>query len=70
MSNRTRFTPETGKVYTNNGGGEYRCIKAYGGCEAVMQNTKSRWTLNAHGCGLYEDGTMDWDYSTGGYFDR
>jgi len=66
---RTKFTPEPGKTYRNQGGGVFRCInysRIFG--EATMQNVKSGWTLRAHGCGLYEDGTMDWDYSTGGYF--
>ena len=68
---RTKFTPVTNKVYTNKGGGTYKCIRTIGIENTVMmQNTKSGWTLMAHGCGIYEDGTMDWDYSTGGYFDK
>ena len=64
---REKFMPETGKVYQNEGGGTYRCIEA-SDAQVIMQNTKSGWTLNAHGCGIYEDGTIDWDYSTGGHF--
>ena len=66
---RKKFNPETGKVYENQGGGEYRCI--WGSsvlCTAIMQNTKSKWTLTAHGCGIYDNGKIDWDYSTDGYF--
>ena len=33
-----------------------------------MQNIESLWTLQANGCGMYGDGTIDWDYSTGGHF--
>ena len=65
---RTKFTPETGRTYTNAGGGSFRCLRADGPTEAVMQNVASLWTLRAHGCGIYEDGTIDWDYSTGGHF--
>ena len=35
---------------------------------ARMINTKTGWTLTAHGLVQYEDGTIEWDYSTGGYF--
>lgn len=71
---REGFTPKEGQVYTNNGGGEYRCIYIGSGFGigpgiAEMQNIKSGWTLIAHGCGIYEDGTIDWDYSTGGRFE-
>lgn len=68
MKKRTKFTPEQGQTYTNAGGGTFRCLSSGQDGEAVMQNVASLWTLTAHGCGLYEDGTMDWDYSTGGYF--
>lgn len=67
---REKFTPAIGKIYENNGGGTYRCLRADEIGEAVMQNTKTGWTLNAHGCGIYEDGTIDWDYSTGGRFEK
>lgn len=69
MKKRTKFTPERGTIYANQGGGHFVCLasSAVAG-EATMQNIKSGWTFRAHGCGLYEDGTMDWDYSTGGVF--
>lgn len=68
--NRTKFTPEAGATYTNAGGGSFRCLQSGQIGEAVMQNVASLWTLNAHGCGVYEDGTIDWDYSTGGHFEE
>lgn len=67
---REKFTPKAGEVYRNQGGGIFRCLRSgYTAGEATMQNVKSGWTLSAHGCGIYEDGTMDWDYSTGGRFE-
>ena len=63
---REKFTPEARKVYINNGG-MYRCIMAAEE-RATMQNVRTGWTFNAIGCGIYEDGTIDWDYSTGGHF--
>lgn len=68
---REKFTPKVGSIYRNNGGGTYKCIDTrYFDGEAKMQNTASGWTLNAHGCGIYEDGSIDWDYSTEGHFER
>ena len=64
---RRKFVPKAGTTYRNRGGGIFRCISS-GEHEAIMQNISSLWTLTAHGCGLYKDGTMDWDYSTGGCF--
>ena len=64
---REKFTPEAHKVYINNGGGMYRCIMASEEC-ATMQNVRTGWTFNAIGCGIHDDGTIDWYYSTGGHF--
>lgn len=34
-----------------------------------MRNTVTGWTMVVHGCGMYPDGTIDWDYSSGGKFE-
>lgn len=66
---RQKFTPVPGQIYRNHGGGEYRCLDWLGDVyHAVMQNTVSGWTLLAHGCKIYPDGTIDWDFSSGGHF--
>lgn len=59
---------EKGRVYTHRSlvAGKFRCIK--GDSYPVLQNIRSGWTLTAHGVGMYEDGTIDWDYSTNGRF--
>lgn len=70
---RQRFTPEQGHVYENQGGGFYACLKVGGFLpdqSAVMMNVLSHWEFTAHDCGQYEDGKIDWDYSTGGHFKR
>lgn len=64
-----RITPKPGKVYRNKGGGEFLCLESFDG-SAVMQNTASRWTFETHGITQYEDGTLEWDYSTRGHFER
>lgn len=69
---RRNVVLETGKVYRNRGGGEFRCVTpGYLPIEkgnARMQNVKTGWTFLAHGVQMYEDGSIEWDYSTGGYF--
>lgn len=71
IQTRTKFIPEIGQIYENEGGGKYRCTGYYGKYfrdEPIMENILSGWTLIAHGVGIYEDGKIDWDYSTGGRF--
>lgn len=64
-----RIIPERGKVYKNKGGGEFLCIRGFDG-NAIMQNTASGWTFKANGVIQYEDDSVEWDYSTGGHFER
>lgn len=63
-----------GEVYRNRGGGEYRCVTPgwlpYETGEERMQNVKTGWTFWAHGVVQYPDGSIEWDYSTGGYFEE
>lgn len=55
---------EPGKVYLNRNGKCYLC-KSVDGEKATMERTTDLWTLVAHGIRLYEDGTIEWAYSTG-----
>lgn len=67
LAKSSPFCPEEGKTYRNAGGGTYRCERAYG-TTARMVNTKSGWEFIAHGCRIYFDGSIEWDYSTQGAF--
>ena len=67
--NPQRFEPMLLKTYENAGGGRFRCQSKSEGC-IWMQNTASGWTCNVHGLVRYEDGTIEWDYSTGGHFEK
>lgn len=67
---RRPFTPIAGKTYRNEGGGNYRCISSYSEYEACMVNVDSGWTFTAIGIGQYSDGTIDWDRSLDGRFDK
>ena len=57
---------EPGHIYENEGGGLYQCTDyGYSNDSFDFVNLKSGWKLTAHGVGVYEDGKIDWDYSTG-----
>ena len=66
MEQSTRITPEIGTIYLNHNGKEYLCTKVNEDGSAIMERLKDGWTLTAHGVCQYEDGTIEWDYSTGG----
>lgn len=62
-----------GKIYRhrNAASGIFLCLRTDGtGAVAQLRNLVSGWTFWAHGCGFYQDGSIDWDYSTGGHFQR
>lgn len=67
--------PEIGATYTQRSGGEYLCLFVsdaekveHGECSAVMIRIKDGWELIAHGVQQNEDGTIEWNYSTGGHW--
>lgn len=62
------FDKEEGEIYRNAGGGSYLCKRASGSESARMVNVKSGWDFIAHGLRRYFDGSIEWDYSTGGCF--
>lgn len=35
---------------------------------ALVRSTKTGWTMVVHGTNIYEDGSIDWDFSTHGIF--
>lgn len=66
---RHYFFPTPHKIYTNKNGLQYICLSSKGHFKAKFQAlTKSKWTFTAHGCQIYDDGMIEWDSSTGGYF--
>lgn len=68
-STRKEFLPTVGEIYANEGGGEYICDSIFlDEKTARFRNIKSNWSLLAHGIGQYADGTIDWDFSTYGFF--
>ena len=76
--------PVDGQIYLNRGGGEYRCIdqmptagttyyNASGGSSSTaarFRNVRSGWTFTAKGIIQYIDGTIEWDHSSDGHFEK
>ncbi|MGX8709810.1 MAG: hypothetical protein ACQGTM_06125 [bacterium] len=59
-----------GCTYTSQNGSAYLCTSIPDDNSAVMERVKDRWTLVAHGIKMFGDGTIEWDYSTGGHWIR
>lgn len=68
---------KAGKIYRLHNHEEY-CIEviktlpndSYSPFSARVRSTISGWTMTIHGVNQYEDGSIDWDYSTDGIFTR
>lgn len=67
LAQSSPFCPKAGETYRNAGGGVFFCRWA-NGTTAGMENVKSGWSFCAHGCRSYFDGSIEWDYSTDGFF--
>lgn len=67
---RAYIRPAPGQVYRNRNGQDYRCITALSGHDAILERVSDHWTLIAHGVQQYRDGSIEWDYSTGGRWER
>ena len=65
---RKPFEPSVGLWYENQGGGKYGCVESYElhGEKIAWFLSAGGWFFKAHGVGIYEDGKIDWDYSTDG----
>ena len=66
--NMKRTVLVVGQTYKNKNGTAYRCIDHKDGGDYVMQSVASGWTLTAHGIWIYDNGEIEWDYSTEGEF--
>lgn len=69
---------KTGKLYklhNDNREANLEVIKTipddpYSPFTARVRSTITGWTMTIHGTNQYEDGSIDWDYSTDGIFTR
>lgn len=69
------ITPEVGRIYTLRGGGDYECLSVtdadrvkQGECSAVFLRVSDGWKSTVHGLQKSDNGTVEWDYSTGGHW--
>lgn len=62
------FFPVKGEIYENAGGGRYLCESDGNEHCARFMNVTSGWTFIAKGIVRYDDGTIEWDFSTDGVF--
>ncbi len=74
--------PVVGQLYKNRNGREYCCLSnasylsqsnmrvavSLGEHRASMVRMSDGWSFVAHGLQQYEDGTVEWNFSTGGAF--
>ena len=74
--------PTVGQIYRNRNGSEYRCTGnaaypddiqkerslALGEHRASMLRLTDGWAIEVYGIHQYEDGTVEWNYSSGGSF--
>ena len=66
-----RIVPVQGKIYNLRSGGRYICVDVLrdeNPVGAVMRRLSDGYVLKAHGLWLTQNGTIHWDYSTGGHW--
>lgn len=77
MERAKRVYLVSGEKYRLNGQSEalYLCLHRvidhpYSVYCAYLKNIKSGWTFYAEGTNMYSDGSIDWDWSKGGHFEK
>lgn len=79
---RKYFMPAVGQIYINRNGSTYRCISNaeypdeilmrravdLGEHRSSMLRITDGWSITVHGICRYEDGSVEWNYSSGGSF--
>lgn len=71
--NSARFMPTVGSLYRfhDRDGYVLECIRVlsddyYSPYSAMVRSTLTGWTMHIHGINQYDDGSIDWDFSTNG----
>lgn len=68
---RKYIFPVIGRIYRNRNGSDYLCTQVLRHAQpsdslADFERITDGWCLTAHGVVQYEDGTIEWNYSSGG----
>ena len=61
------------KLHDHDGERCIECIRQitddpYSRHSAYVRSTKTGWTMLVHGTNIYEDGSIEWDFSTNGHW--
>jgi len=70
MNETRHYRLVIGQTYRNRNGSDYICRSCVDPDCYTLERIKDGWTLTAHVITMYEDGTIEWDYSTGGRWTR
>ena len=62
--------PTPGKIYHNRNGRTYRCTGVFTSGAAIMERVSDGWTFTAHGLIQYQDGAIEWDFSTDSHWNE
>ena len=62
------------KLHDKRDGHNEKCLECirlvkddpYSPYSAIVRSTKTGWTMRVHGTNIYDDGSIDWDFSTNG----
>ena len=63
---RRRYSIKKNEVVLNRNGWFFICVKE--GKNPTLMNVRTGWEMVVHGLGIYDDGKIDWDFSTGGFW--
>ena len=63
---RRKYSIKKNEVVQHKNGWYFICIED--GKNPTLMNVKTGWEMVVHGLGKYDDGKIDWDFSTGGYW--
>lgn len=61
---------QKGNIYENKSGGRFLCIESTKRGITTLRNIASGWTFRAHCVTKYDGGKIEWDFSSGGYFEE
>ena len=61
---RRKYSVKKNEVVQHKNGWYFICIEP--GKNPTLMNVKTGWEMVVHGLGQYDDGKIDWDFSTGG----
>lgn len=62
--------PEHKACYRDRHGSIYECVAHLCGYDVILERVPDHYRFVAHGIQQHKDGTIEWDYSTGGHWNE